>query len=41
MKYQVLDTAEARRYVQACRANVEFVREPSLEWRGDGEEFDG
>ena len=40
MKYQVLEAAEARRYLQGCRAKVAFVREPSLEWRGEGEEFD-
>src|SRR5690348_12141820 len=40
MKYEVLDSAEARRYIVAKRADMPEVREPRSEWRGDGEELD-
>lgn len=39
MKYEILEAAEARRYIMAKRAGVEGVREPSCASRGDGEEL--
>lgn len=38
MKYPVLETSDARRYLTAMREAAGEMREPSVVWRGEGEE---
>jgi len=38
MRYQTLDAGEARRYLSGKREDAEDLREPSVVWRGEGED---